>query len=118
MEAIKRKAALRSKVLGFFISSLLGVQLGVIAVGTWSILSWDIMEPISYLMGLGNFTAGFGWYLIYINNPDKQNPVDWYKTRVEHKLQSRQGISNEKIEELVDEIKEVRQRILEERALW
>ena len=117
IDAIQKKAIFRSKLLGTFISSCLAAQLGIIAVGTWSVLSWDIMEPISYLFGLGNFTAAFGWYYLHINNPDCQNPVDWYRVRVERKLQSRQGISQETVEALSAEIAEMRQRILEERAL-
>jgi Mitochondrial calcium uniporter len=33
--------------------------------GTFMYLSWDIMEPISYIMMLGNFTFGMLFYAKY-----------------------------------------------------
>jgi len=62
------------------------------------------MEPISYLMGLGNFTAAFGWYCMYITRTDMQNPIDWYRTRTAKKLQDRQGVTEERISELMEDI--------------
>ena len=62
---------------GFSIVSILFAELGIIGVGTFQTLSWDIMEPISYMMSLVNFSAGFGWYYLYITNNKKQTPVDW-----------------------------------------
>jgi len=38
-------------------------QFFFIFYGTFHYLSWDIMEPICYLMTFGNFTAGFMFYL-------------------------------------------------------
>lgn len=38
-------------------------QFGLIAIGTFELYSWDIMEPINYLMGFTNFTLGFFFYL-------------------------------------------------------
>ena len=57
-------------MLGYFISSVLLAELGIIAGGTFLVLSWDIMEPISYLMGLTNFVGGFGWYYMFVTKPD------------------------------------------------
>ena len=81
MEMIERSAGLRSKVLGVGLSGALFAQLYIIGMGTFNWLSWDIMEPISYLFMLGNFTLGFGWYTAFIQDPSKQNPVDWFKER-------------------------------------
>ena len=61
--------------------SIIAAEMGLVGYGTYEVLSWDIMEPISYLMMLGNFTFGFGWYCAFITDPEKQNPVDWYKKR-------------------------------------
>jgi hypothetical protein len=79
--------------LGYTISTLLLAEMLIIASGTWAVLSWDIMEPISYLMGLGNFTFGFGWYCLYITSPEKSNPVNWFKTKSEAKMQRRMGVT-------------------------
>lgn len=63
---IDKKATFRSKIVGYGFASVILAELGIISVGTFSILSWDIMEPISYLMLLGNYTMGFGWYVMFI----------------------------------------------------
>ena len=68
-ESFNKKAIFRGRIAGFGIISVLVAELGIIGVGTFSILSWDIMEPISYLMSLANFSAGFGWYYLHITNP-------------------------------------------------
>jgi len=39
-------------------------QFYIIFMGTFQYLSWDIMEPVCYLMTLGNFTAGYAFYLM------------------------------------------------------
>ena len=38
-------------------------QFMFIFLGTFEYSCWDIMEPMCYLMTLGNFTAGFAFYL-------------------------------------------------------
>ena len=38
-------------------------QFAFIFWGTFQVYSWDIMEPVCYLMTFGNFTAGFLFYL-------------------------------------------------------
>ena len=47
----------------FFGSTVVISQFAFIVLGTFHYLSWDIMEPLCYLMMLGNFTAGYGFYL-------------------------------------------------------
>ena len=38
-------------------------QFALIFYGTFHYLSWDIMEPVCYLMTFGNFTAGYFFYV-------------------------------------------------------
>lgn len=33
-----------------------------ITAGTFFLYSWDVMEPMAYLMMLGNMTAAFGYF--------------------------------------------------------
>ena len=68
MRDIEKRAQFWSRMSGFTIASVLLAELGIIGVGTYSTLSWDIMEPISYVMSLVNFSAGFGWYYLHIRN--------------------------------------------------
>lgn len=53
--------------------------MGLIGYGTYEALSWDIMEPISYVISLINMTAGFGWYAMFVKSPNKQTPPQFYK---------------------------------------
>ena len=70
LQTIERKATFRSRILGYAIANVILAELATIGVGTFSILSWDIMEPVSYLMMLGNFTLGFGWYVMFLTKPE------------------------------------------------
>ena len=38
------------------------LEFGVIVGGTFHWLSWDIMEPLCYLMLLGNFTCSYAFF--------------------------------------------------------
>jgi len=68
-------------MVGVAASSVLIAELAIITVGTYVTHSWDIMEPISYVMMLGNFTFTFGWFVAFIENPLMQNPVSWFKQK-------------------------------------
>jgi hypothetical protein len=43
--------------------STLVAQFWLIMAGTFHYYSWDIMEPVSYLMMYGNFNLSFLFYL-------------------------------------------------------
>jgi len=88
---IEKKARFRSNLLGYSISSVLLAQLMFITQGTFVTLSWDIMEPISYMISMFNFTCGFGWYYLFITKPDSQTPTDWMKNRIMTKQMKKQG---------------------------
>ena len=59
-------------MLGLGSSIFIG-QFGIIFWGTFHALSWDIMEPVCYLMQLGNFTAGYFFYLIMKKDMELSN---------------------------------------------
>ena len=44
-------------------SSIVIGQFAFIVLGTFHYLSWDIMEPLCYLMMFGNFTASYAFFL-------------------------------------------------------
>jgi len=44
-------------------------EFAVIVEGTFFSLSWDIMEPISYMMLLFNELVAFGWFYMFITKP-------------------------------------------------
>ena len=63
IKELKSSAQTKAKIMTWLASSIVIGQFSVITLGTFHFYSWDIMEPVSYLMMLGNFTAGFGFYL-------------------------------------------------------
>ena len=63
--------------------------MSVIGYGTYESLSWDIMEPISYVISLANMTAGFAWYAIFVYDSSKQTPPEWYREHYKQKKLSK-----------------------------
>ena len=108
---IERKAKFRSNALGLTISSILFAQLAFVTQGTFVTYSWDIMEPISYMIGMFNFTCGFGWYYMFITKPDSQNATDWLQARIQRRMLARQGITSRDVELLKTEIDLVQKKL-------
>ena len=77
-KTLESPAAKRGKVLGLGLVSFIFAEMVGIGYGTYEAFSWDIMEPIYYVISLINMTAGFGWYAFYVKNDRKQTPPEWY----------------------------------------
>jgi len=77
--SLEKGAAKRGKLLGLGLVSFIFAEMVFIGYGTYEAFSWDIMEPISYVISLFNMTAGFGWYAFFVKNEKKQTPPEWYK---------------------------------------
>jgi len=77
-------------------SSVLVTELAVIVAGTFNYYSWDIMEPISYLMMYGNFLAGFTFYLGNKKDLDVDSLTEVLAARFRRSGARRQGIDLEK----------------------
>ena len=60
---LRTSAARTANVYCFLGSSIVISQFGFIVLGTFHFLSWDIMEPLCYLMMFGNFTASYAFFL-------------------------------------------------------
>ena len=60
---IEAAARRKAKMVLWLGSSVAVSQFIFIFVGTFHVSSWDIMEPICYLMTFGNFTFGYFFYL-------------------------------------------------------
>ena len=63
IDANKKSAKRYTKMILWAGSGVGFAQFAFIFWGTFHTYSWDIMEPICYLMTFGNFTAGFLFYL-------------------------------------------------------
>ena len=79
----------------------------MITLGTFHYLSWDIMEPISYLMMLGNFTCGFGFYLAFQRDLAIGNVHDIIVNRITRSAAEKTGISMKKHEATRERITEL-----------
>ena len=62
---LEKTASRKSTALCWLGSSVVFAQLGFIAWGSFHMYSWDIIEPICYLMTFGNFTFSYFFYLFY-----------------------------------------------------
>ena len=76
-KGLERPAARRGKLVGLGLVSFIFAEMVLIGYGTYEALSWDIMEPISYVISLFNMTAGFGWYAYFVKDERKQSPPEW-----------------------------------------
>lgn len=80
-------------------------QLAFIIEGTFVTYSWDIIEPISYQIGLMNMCGGLGWYYMFLYNPNKQDPNSWVQSNYIARKQRANGFSQQELEQLQEEIK-------------
>ena len=81
-------------------STVFLAQFGFIMSGTFVFYSWDVMEPISYVMMLGNFTVGM---LFYAANKDELQLVtlrELLANRFARGLYRRRGLDIERLEKL------------------
>ena len=70
---IRKGASLKASMVCWAGSSVVLAQFMVIFWGTFQVLSWDIMEPVCYLMTFGNFTGGFFFYTMMKKDLDLTN---------------------------------------------
>lgn len=83
-------------------------QFGFIMSGTFVYYSWDVMEPISYVMMLGNFTAGMMFYAAYKDELQLTTVKEMLAGRFARGIYRRKGFDIERLESLEEEIKELR----------
>ena len=76
--------------------------------GTFVFYSWDIMEPIAYTMFLGNFTVGFFFYALLNKDMQLGTLKEILATRSARRLYRKRGISQDQIDKLEEEIKDIR----------
>lgn len=65
--------------------------------GTFIYFSWDIMEPISYMMLLSNFTFGYFFYNILKRDLDVDTLRDILKVRFAQRLYRKKGLDVERL---------------------
>lgn len=83
-------------------------QFAFIMGGTFVYYSWDVMEPISYIMLLSNFVVGFFFYAALKRNMELATIRELLANRFGRKLYKKRGLDIEKLEKLQKEIIELR----------
>ena len=86
-------------------------QFTLITVGTFHYLSWDIMEPISYLMMYSNFLAGFTYYLAIKKDLTAETVHENLTERFKRNAAKKAGIDLKKQKEMLAEVEELREII-------
>jgi hypothetical protein len=104
---IRDRAGNIAKAFTWASSSIVVGQFFLITLGTFHYLSWDIMEPVSYLMMLGNFTCGFGFYLAFQRDLAIGNIHDIIVNRITRSAAEKAGISMKKHEATRERITEL-----------
>ena len=63
VDKIEKSAHRKATALCLLGATIPIAQFAFIGYGSFEYASWDIFEPINYLMTLGNFTFGFFMYI-------------------------------------------------------
>ena len=104
-----KKARFRSRVLLSMGSSIFFYQFYFIMSGTFVHASWDVMEPISYVMMLGNFTVGMLFYALFHKELELRSLHETFSHWLAKGIYRRKGLNMDKVEELEREITELKE---------
>lgn len=74
-------------------------------------LGWDVMEPVTYLVGLTTVISGYLWFLYHNREVSYRSMLNITVTRRQAKLYDERGFDVERWEELVQEGKELRAEV-------
>lgn len=73
--------------------------------------NWDLMEPLTYLVGLGGLLGTWSWVLIHNRDVSYRAVLSETTSRRQAKLYVEKGFNAERYHELVDECRELRRVI-------
>ena len=92
---LDHKAEKRANRLVYCGLSVLVAELAFISTGTFYYFCWDIMEPISYLMGVLNTFAGFSVFAIKNMELNAESLNEAFKNRFARRLYNKKGLNIE-----------------------
>lgn len=75
-------------------------------------LGWDVMEPVTYLVGLAGLLGGYGWFLLNRREASYQSAMNLTVSRRQSALYDRRGFDLRKWQMLVDEANSLRREIM------
>jgi hypothetical protein len=74
-------------------------------------LGWDVMEPVTYLVGLTTIIGGYGWFLVHNRQVSYRSAMNFTISRRQSKLYEQKGFDLRKWEDLIDEGNVLRKEI-------
>jgi hypothetical protein len=74
-------------------------------------LGWDVMEPITYLVGLSGLIAGYVWFLVHNRQVSYRSAMNFTISRRQSTLYEKKGFDLHRWESLVDEGNKLRTEI-------
>jgi len=74
-------------------------------------LGWDVMEPVTYLVGLSTLIGGYAWFLIHNRQVSYRSAMNFTITRRQSQLYEAKGFDLARWEEIVDEGNKLRREI-------
>jgi hypothetical protein len=74
-------------------------------------LGWDVMEPITYLVGLSGLIAGYVWFLVHNRQVSYRSAMNFTISRRQSTLYEKKGFDLHRWENLVDEGNKLRTEI-------
>ncbi|KAF2749535.1 hypothetical protein M011DRAFT_456984 [Sporormia fimetaria CBS 119925] len=74
-------------------------------------LGWDVMEPVTYLVGLSTLIAGYVWFLYHNREVSYRSAMNFTISRRQQKLYAQRGFDLQRWEMLVDEGNALRREI-------
>lgn len=74
-------------------------------------LGWDVMEPVTYLVGLSTLIGGYMWFLYHNREVSYRSAMNLTVSRRQSKLYEQRGFNLQKWEALIEEANAIRKEI-------
>lgn len=83
-----------------------------VAYGTFMTpLGWDVLEPVTYLAGLGSLMVGYSWFLVTSREVSYRSVLNETTTKRQQRLYGERGFNVELFQDLIEETKQLRKAI-------
>lgn len=110
-DAEAHKGAKRAALSG--LGGLISWWAGVAYATFYTPLGWEVMEPVTYLVGLSGVISGYLWFLWHDREVSYRNWQHLAVTRRQARLYEEKGFDMERWQELVQEARRVRREVRE-----
>jgi len=74
-------------------------------------LGWNVMEPVTYLVGLSTLIVGYAWFLVHNRQVSYRSAMNFTISRRQSQLYAQRGFDPKKWEDLIDEGNKLRREI-------